>query len=55
MPVTIEREKGGKGFKTSTPGGTKGRHMTKRDAEAQKRLLNAIDHGWKPDRKPKGE
>jgi hypothetical protein len=53
MPVKIEKEKGGKGYRTSTPGGTKGRYMTKRDAEAQRRLLNAIDHGWEPTRNRK--
>lgn len=26
------------------------RHTTKPKAEAQVRLLNASDHGWKPDR-----
>jgi hypothetical protein len=56
VPVKIQKENDGKGYRTSTPGGVKGRHMTKRDAEAQRRLLNAIDHGWEPDnRRKKGE
>lgn len=34
----------------STPGGVKARHATRHSALAQKRLLNAVDHGWKPTR-----
>ncbi|UCE51992.1 MAG: hypothetical protein JSV31_22435 [Desulfobacterales bacterium] len=32
----------------STPGGVKGRGMTLRNANRQIRLLNAVEHGWKP-------
>jgi hypothetical protein len=46
MPVTTRKTKGG--YTNSTPGGVKGRNMTKANAMAQKRLLNAVDHGWKP-------
>ncbi len=46
MPVTTRKTKGG--FINSTPGGIKGRNMTEENAMAQKRLLNAVDHGWKP-------
>lgn len=47
MPVTTRKT--AKGYTNATPGGVKGRGMTKRNAMAQKRLLNAVDHGWKPD------
>ena len=50
MPVKIE--KSGGGYKVTTPGGTKAKHTTKKKAEAQKRLLNAIEHGWEPTGKP---
>jgi hypothetical protein len=33
-----------------TPGGVKAKHTTKAKAEAQKRLLNAVEHN--PDFKP---
>jgi hypothetical protein len=46
MPVTTVKTKDG--YTNRTPGGVKGRHMTKKNAEAQKRLLNAVEHGWKP-------
>jgi hypothetical protein len=46
MPVTTVKTKGG--YTNRTPGGVKGRHMTKKNAEAQKHLLNAVEHGWKP-------
>jgi len=49
MPVTTTKEKDGT-YTNRTPGGVKGKHMTLRDAHAQMRLLNAIDHGWKPDK-----
>jgi len=50
MPVTTTKTNG---FTNRTPGGLKGRHMTKKNAMAQKRLLNAIDHGFKPTGKKK--
>jgi len=51
MPVKITKTKGG--FKVSTPGGTKAKKTSKKKAEAQKRLLNAVEHGWKPTKKGK--
>lgn len=45
MPVKIT--KSGSGYRVSTPHGTKARHTTKAKAEAQKRLLNAVEHGWR--------
>jgi hypothetical protein len=47
MPVKIKKTAAGK-FKVSTPGGTKAKGTSKKKAEAQKRLLNAVEHGWKP-------
>lgn len=47
MPVKIKKTKGGK-YRVSTPSGTKAKATTKKKAEAQKRLLNAVEHGWKP-------
>ena len=48
-PVRIKRVKGG--FSVRTPGGVKAKRTTKAKAESQKRLLNAIEHGWRPTRK----
>jgi hypothetical protein len=31
-----------------TPGGVKAKSTTPEKAERQKRLLNAVEHGWKP-------
>ena len=47
MPVKIKKTKGGK-YRVSTPGGVKAKGTTKAKAKKQKRLLNAIEHGWKP-------
>ena len=47
MPVKINKSKGG-GYSVSTPNGVKAKHTTKAKAESQKRLLNAVEHGWKP-------
>lgn len=35
-------------YKVTGPHGTHAKGTTKKKAEAQVRLLNAIDHGWKP-------
>jgi len=45
--VRIKKIKGGK-YRVSTPHGTKAKGTTKAKAEAQKRLLNAVEHGWRP-------
>ena len=45
MPVTIKKVDG---FRVSTPGGVKAKKTTKKKAKSQKRLLNAIEHGFKP-------
>ena len=46
MPVKIQKTKGQ--YRVSTPGGIKAKHTTKKKAESQKRLLNAVEHGWHP-------
>jgi len=46
MPVTIA-EKGNR-FVVRTPGGVKSKGSTKKNAKAQKRLLLAVEHGWRP-------
>jgi hypothetical protein len=48
MPVSINKTKGG--YRVSTPHGVKAKHTSKKKAEAQARLLRAVDHGWKPTR-----
>lgn len=48
MPVSIRKTSGGR-YRVSTPHGTKAKHTTYKKAKAQERLLNAVDHGWKPD------
>jgi len=48
MPVKISKNKSGS-YTVKTPGGTKAKHTTKSKAEAQKHLLNAVEHSdWKP-------
>lgn len=47
MPVKIKKVDKGK-YSVSTPGGVKAKGTTKGKAEAQERLLNAVEHGWKP-------
>jgi len=51
MPVKVRKTKGGK-YRVSTPGGVKSKGSTKANAESQKRLLNAVEHGWKPTGEP---
>lgn len=47
MPAKIRKVKGD-GYTVSTPNMVHGRHMTEENAKKQQRLLNAIDHGFKP-------
>ena len=53
MPVKIR--KAGKKYRVSTPGGVKAKGTTRGKAEAQKRLLDTIDHNpsFRPKRKSK--
>lgn len=46
MPVTIRKVHGK--YRVSTPHGTKAKGTTKAKAKRQMRLLNAIEHGWRP-------
>jgi hypothetical protein len=46
MPVSIRKR--GKKYQVSTPNQVHAKGTTKAKAEAQKRLLNAVEHGWKP-------
>lgn len=48
MPVSIRKREGG--YSVSTPGGVKAKKTSKKKAMKQRRLLNAVDHGWKPTR-----
>lgn len=52
MPVKLTKLSSGK-VKVSTPHGTKARATTPAKAAAQKRLLNAVEHGGKPTGKRK--
>ena len=45
MPVTVTKKDG---YKVSTPHGTKAKSTSLKKAMAQKRLLMAVEHGWKP-------
>ena len=51
MPVSVRRTSGNE-YRVSTPSGVKAKATTKAKAESQKRLLNAVEHGWKPTGKP---
>ena len=51
MPVSIIKKRGGK-YEVKTPNSVHAKGTTKQKAEAQKRLLNAVEHGWKPTGKP---
>lgn len=47
MPVKTTKLPGGK-VRVSTPGGTRSKGTTPEKAERQRRLLEGIEHGWKP-------
>ena len=49
MPVKIRKTK--KGYQVSTPNRIHAKGTTKAKAKSQVRLLNAVDHGWKPTKK----
>ncbi len=51
MPVKI-RKTGGK-YRVSTPSGVKAKGTSLAKAKSQRRLLNAVEHGWKPTGKKK--
>ena len=47
MPAKITKV-GKNKYRVSTPSGVHAKGTTKAKAMAQKRLLNAVEHGWKP-------
>lgn len=51
MPVKIKSVGKGK-VQVRTPGGVKAKATTPAKAARQKRLLNAVEHGWKPTGEP---
>lgn len=54
MPAKIERV--GKGeYRVVTPNAVHAKGTTPQKAKAQQRLLNAVDHGWKPTGKTRGK
>ncbi len=46
MPAKVIKVKGG--FEVKTPNAVHAKKTTEAKAKSQQRLLNAIDHGWKP-------
>jgi hypothetical protein len=46
MPVKVRKVRGG--YRVSTPRGVHAKKTTKEKAEKQKRLLNAVEHGFVP-------
>jgi len=52
MPVKLQKVKGG--VRVSTPNMVHAKHTTPEKAKAQARLLNAIDHGFRPTRRTTG-
>ena len=50
MPVKITKVKGG--YQVRTPNSIHSKHTTLAKAKAQKRLLNAVEHGFIPTGKP---
>ena len=51
MPVTVKKTDGK--YRVSTPHGVKSKSSTLKNAMAQRRLLNAVEHSdWRPTGKP---
>lgn len=50
MPAKLTKLSSGK-VRVSTPGGVKAKAATPENARRQRRLLNAVDHDFKPTRK----
>ena len=49
MPAKIVKK--GNKYQVKTPNMVHAKGTTKAKAKSQQRLLNAIDHGWKPTKK----
>lgn len=47
MPEKMTKTSSG-GYRVTGPHGVHAKNTTKAKAKAQVRLLNAVDHGWKP-------
>lgn len=47
MPAKVTKNSKG-GYTVRTPNGVHAKNTTKKNAMAQQRLLNAIDHGYNP-------
>jgi len=49
MPVSISKASTvSSGYRVSTPHGVKAKHTSMLNAMRQKRLLEGVEHGWKP-------
>ena len=46
--MSVKIKKRGRKYRVSTPGGVKSKGTTRVKADAQERLLNAVEHGWEP-------
>lgn len=53
MPVKVKKTGKGK-YRVSTPSGVKAKSTTKEKAEAQERLLQEVEHGWRPGKRRRG-
>lgn len=49
MPYSMTKTD--EGYRVRSPHGVKAKRTSKRKAEKQIRLLNAIEHGWEPKRR----
>ena len=47
MPAKVSKNRDGS-YRVKTPNRVHAKRTTKQKAQAQQRLLNAIDHGWTP-------
>ena len=47
MPAKVTKTASGD-YSVSTPNSVHARHTTLAKAKSQQRLLNAVEHGWKP-------
>lgn len=52
MPYSIRKTKNGYGVLNTQTKKWKSKDTSKLKAEAQKRLLDGVDHGWKPTGEP---
>jgi hypothetical protein len=50
MPAEVIKKANGR-YAVRTPNGVRAKNTTLAKAKKQQRLLNAVDHGWKPTNK----